>query len=100
MAAPKDRGEGAAGGKARDSGQDPMRIDSALVRELARLLTENELTEIEVEDGDRKIKVKREAASVAAAPAASIPAAAAPSPHAAAPSMPSASSSAFNRCRA
>ena len=42
----------------------PMRVDTALVRELAELLTANELTEIEVEDGDRKIKVKREAAAV------------------------------------
>ena len=29
-----------------------MRVDTALVRELAELLTANELTEIEVEDGD------------------------------------------------
>jgi acetyl-CoA carboxylase biotin carboxyl carrier protein len=29
-----------------------------LVRELAELLSANELTEIEVEDGDRKIKVR------------------------------------------
>src|SRR5215217_7330566 len=49
-----------------------MRIDPALVRELAALLTDNELTEIEVEDGDRRIKVKREAAPIigAAAPSA------------------------------
>jgi len=50
----------------------PMRVDTALVRELAELLNANELTEIEVEDGGRKIKVKREAAAVpgfAAAPA-------------------------------
>jgi len=39
-----------------------MRIDPKLVRELAKLLRENELTEIEVEDGDRKIKVAREPA--------------------------------------
>ncbi|HVH37097.1 MAG TPA: acetyl-CoA carboxylase biotin carboxyl carrier protein [Sphingomicrobium sp.] len=39
---------------------DAMRIDPSLVRELAELLTTNELTEIEVEDGDRKIKVKRD----------------------------------------
>ena len=44
--------------------KSPMRIDSDLVRELAELLSANELTEIEVEDGDRKIKVKREAAPV------------------------------------
>ena len=58
----------------------PMRVDTALVRELAELLTANELTEIEVEDGERKIKVKREAAAVpgfAAAPT-SAPAPAAP----------------------
>ena len=60
----------------------PMRVDTALVRELAELLTANELTEIEVEDGGRKIKVKREAgpvAAYAAAPAyaAAVPAAAA-----------------------
>lgn len=40
--------------------QRAMRVDTALVKELAELLTANELTEIEVEDGDRKIKVKRE----------------------------------------
>ena len=34
-----------------------MRVDTALVRELAELLSANDLTEIEVEDGDRKIKV-------------------------------------------
>jgi len=59
-----------------------MRVDTALVKELAELLSANELTEIEVEDGDRKIKVKREGAPVmayAAAPAA------APAPAAAAP---------------
>jgi acetyl-CoA carboxylase biotin carboxyl carrier protein len=43
------------------------------VRELAELLTENALTEIEVEDGDRKIKVKREITQVAAAPMAAPP---------------------------
>ncbi len=41
-----------------------MRIDAKLVRELAELLTANELTEIEVEDGNRKIRVRREAAPV------------------------------------
>ena len=38
-----------------------MRIDAELVRELAALLSENELTEIEVADGDRRIKVTRAA---------------------------------------
>jgi acetyl-CoA carboxylase biotin carboxyl carrier protein len=58
-----------------------MRVDVVLLRELAELLSTNELTEIEVEDGDRKIKVRREAAPVMAyAPAP----AAAPTPAAAA----------------
>ena len=61
-----------------------MRVDGALLRELADLLSANDLTEIEVEDGDRKIRVRREAAPVmafapapahAAAPAAVAPAA-------------------------
>lgn len=42
-------------------------IDAALVRQLADILKETELTEIEVERGDLKIKVKREI-TVAAAP--------------------------------
>lgn len=36
-----------------------MNIDTALVRELAEMLAETGLTEIEVEDGERKIKVSR-----------------------------------------
>jgi acetyl-CoA carboxylase biotin carboxyl carrier protein len=57
-----------------------MRVDTAMVSKLAELLSKNQLTEIEVSDGDRKIKVKREAAPVAAAPAPAqaAPAAAAP----------------------
>jgi acetyl-CoA carboxylase biotin carboxyl carrier protein len=64
-----DKKEPAAGAE----GTGAMRIDPALVRELAELLTENALTEIEVEDGDRKIKVKREITQVAAAPMAAPP---------------------------
>ena len=65
-----------------------MRIDPALVRELAELLTANELTEIEVEDGDRKIKVKREAPAVLAASIGAAPQyAAAPTPALSAPPM-------------
>ena len=66
------------------SDDSAMRIDAALVQELAELLHANELTEIEVEDGDRKIRVARHAAAVAAtpffsaAPAVAAPAAAAP----------------------
>ena len=56
-----------------------MRIDPDLVRELAELLTANELTEIEVEDGERRIKVAREpAAIVGGAPAIAPPVASAP----------------------
>ena len=44
-----------------------MHIDSALVRQLAELLDETNLNEIEVEDGDRKIRVVRKPAQVAAA---------------------------------
>ncbi|HEX8223117.1 MAG TPA: acetyl-CoA carboxylase biotin carboxyl carrier protein [Allosphingosinicella sp.] len=46
-----------------------MRIEADLVRQLAELLNQNDLTEIEVEDGDRKIVVKRNIAVAAAAPA-------------------------------
>jgi len=65
-----------------------MRVDSALLRELAKMLSDNDLTEIEVEDGDRKIKVRREStptmsyapAPAQAAPASAPPAEAAPVP--------------------
>ena len=61
-----------------------MRIDTKLVRELAELLADNELTEIEVADGDRRIKVAREGAPIiGAAPfAAAAPALTAPPIHA------------------
>lgn len=45
-----------------------MNVDTAIVRELAELLSETGLTEIEVEDGDRKIRVARGAVAMAAAP--------------------------------
>ena len=61
-----------------------MRVDADLVRQLAELLNENGLTEIEVQDGDRRISVKRQltvAAAGAALAAATAPApAAAPAP--------------------
>ena len=60
-----------------------MRIDTALGRELAALLSAQDLNDIEVEDGERKIKVRRDAptayvaapAPVAAAAPAAAPAA-------------------------
>jgi acetyl-CoA carboxylase biotin carboxyl carrier protein len=61
-----------------------MNIDSKLVRELAELLNETGLTEIEVEDNDRKIRVARGGVVASAAPAQMV---AAPDPKpAAAPS--------------
>lgn len=60
-----------------------MNVDSALVRELAELLTETGLTEIEVEDGDRKIKVSRAAVAAAAPVAAHAALVAAPAAEAA-----------------
>ena len=66
----------------------PMRVDTALVRELAELLTANELTEIEVEDGGRKIKVKREAAAAPGYAPTSAPAPAALALAAAEPAAP------------
>ena len=41
-----------------------MQVDTALVRELAELLDATQLTEIEVTDGDRRIRVARKAAQV------------------------------------
>ncbi|MDO7841019.1 acetyl-CoA carboxylase biotin carboxyl carrier protein [Sphingomonas immobilis] len=60
---------------------DPMRIDVDLVRQLAEMLDDTGLTEIEVEDGDRRIRIARKAAAVNAAP---VQYAAAPAPVAAA----------------
>ena len=71
-----------------------MKVDTKLIRQLADMLTETGLTEIEVEDGDRKIRVVRHAypaggqavANYAAAPVASAPSpAAAPAAEAPAP---------------
>lgn len=67
-----------------------MNVDTKLVRELAEMLGETGLTEIEVEDGDRKVRVSRgggvaaaalaPAAPIAAPAPAAAPAAAAPAP--------------------
>ncbi|MEZ5689521.1 MAG: acetyl-CoA carboxylase biotin carboxyl carrier protein [Caenibius sp.] len=46
-----------------------MNIDRKLVRELAEMLGETGLSEIEVEDGDRKIRVSRAATAAVVAPA-------------------------------
>lgn len=50
-------------------------VDHDLIRELSKLLTETDLTEIELEDGDMRIRVARSPAPVTAvAPAAAAPA--------------------------
>ncbi len=43
-----------------------MQVDTALVRELAAMLNDTGLSEIEVEDGERKIRVSRTMTAVAA----------------------------------
>jgi acetyl-CoA carboxylase biotin carboxyl carrier protein len=64
-----------------------MQVDTDLVRQLAEMLNHNDLSEIEVEDGERRIVVKRKlsAAYSVAAPAAPAPAPAAAPVAAAAP---------------
>ncbi len=65
-----------------------MQVDVKLVRQLAELLNDTGLTEIEVEENDRKIRVARtvQAVAVSAAPvAAPAPAAAAAAPATPAP---------------
>jgi len=73
-----------------------MQVDTDLVRELAAMLNDTGLSEIEVEDGERKIRVSRNmtamSAPMMAAPVAA--AAAAPAP-AAAPSAPAISANAM-----
>jgi acetyl-CoA carboxylase biotin carboxyl carrier protein len=51
-----------------------INVDIELVRQLAQVLDETQLTEIEVEDGDRKVRVVRKPAAVNAAPVAYAPA--------------------------
>ena len=65
-----------------------MQVDIKLVRQLAELLNETGLTEIEVEDDDRKIRVARTLQAASVAVAAPAPAAAAPAAAPAAPSAP------------
>ncbi len=71
-----------------DKGSDgKMRVDTDLIRELAEMLSANELSEIEVEDGERRIVVKRKLSAPAAVHSMPVPAApaAAPAPMASAP---------------
>jgi acetyl-CoA carboxylase biotin carboxyl carrier protein len=76
-----------------DNNNGSMQVDAGLVRQLAELLDDTRLTEIEVQDGDRRIRVVRNVAipthaapaPLAAAPVAAGEPAAAPTPAPAAP---------------
>ena len=73
-----------------------MQVDTDLVRELAAMLNDTGLSEIEVEDGERKIRVSRMMTAVAAPMAAAPVAAPAAAPAAAAaPSAPAVSANAM-----
>ena len=65
-----------------NSDKRSMQIDAELVRQLAQLLAEGDLSEIEVEDGQRRIRLKRkiEANPAPAAPPAPALQASAPIP--------------------
>jgi acetyl-CoA carboxylase biotin carboxyl carrier protein len=64
-----------------------MQVDTDLVRQLAELLNDSDLSEIEVQDGVRRIVVKRKLAGSYAAAPAPVPAPA-PAPPAPAPAAP------------
>ena len=71
----------------KDTNDEPMRVDTDLVKRLAEMLDENDLSEIEVEDNGRRIVVKRKLTAAAAVPAPAahaVPAAA----HSSAPAAP------------
>ena len=72
----------------KDTNDEPMRVDTDLVKRLAEMLDENDLSEIEVEDNGRRIVVKRKLAGVAALPAAAPARTAAPAPAPAASEVP------------
>jgi acetyl-CoA carboxylase biotin carboxyl carrier protein len=76
------------GGQTGEPENGSMRIDAKLVQELAELLTANGLTEIEVADGERRIKVGRGAAPAGPALAPAAPAAGASAPATAAAPIP------------
>ncbi len=71
-----------------DHKEQGINIDPAFVSALAELLDDTQLSEIEVEDGDRKVRVAR--TLTAAAPVAFAPAAAPVAAPAAAPATPAA----------
>ena len=72
-----------------------MQVDTNLVRELAEMLNDTGLSEITVEDGERKIKVSRTMTAVAAAPVHAPAPAALPAPIAAPAAEPVVSANAL-----
>lgn len=56
-----------------DTKQGTIQVDTDLVRQLAELLDATQLTEIEVQDGDRRIKVARKVQAAAVAHVAAAP---------------------------
>jgi acetyl-CoA carboxylase biotin carboxyl carrier protein len=72
---------------------EPMRVDTEMVKTLARMLDENGLSEIEVEDDGRRIVVKRKLSS---APVAYAPAPAPAAAAASAPAVPAAEANPAN----
>jgi len=69
---------------AEDKKQGAMHVDIELVRQLAAVLDDTQLTEIEVEDGERRVRVARTVTAAPAVQYASAPAVApAPAPAAA-----------------
>lgn len=75
-------------------GHGGIKIDVEMVRQLAELLGDTGLSEIEVEDGDRKIKVSRAVSAATAAPVHYAAAAPAPAAAASAPAAPAAEAAA------
>ncbi len=67
---------------------DKMRVELELVRQLATLLDETSLTEIEVHDGDRTVRVARQGAPAAAPVHSAAPQVAQSAAPAAAPAAP------------
>jgi acetyl-CoA carboxylase biotin carboxyl carrier protein len=61
-----------------------IEIDSELIDQLAKLLDSNDLSEIEVQNGDQRVRVARGGGTVVAAPVAAAPIAVAAAPLAAA----------------
>ncbi|HEU4967394.1 acetyl-CoA carboxylase biotin carboxyl carrier protein [Sphingomonas sp.] len=82
-----------------DTNKGTMQVDTDLVRQLAELLDATYLSEIEVQDGERRIRVARQVQAVAAAVAAPVTAPAAPPPAAAGQAAPAPQAESANAIR-